>query len=116
MNMYKRMEKRLNLFYLPWNLRSLRQIVSLTTTRTSEPWKRFIIGGLRNSKWMITNGFLRLTYILVTRALPPRFIVDPKIFHGTFLDAPVWANEAPNTGIFPFQTRFPKGPIPYPHG
>ena len=46
----------------------------------------------------------------------PRFIVDPVIFHGTYLDTPIWPNEEKNTGIFPFTTRFPRGPIPYRHG
>ena len=46
----------------------------------------------------------------------PRFIIDPVLFHGSYLDTPVWLNEEPNTGIFPFSTRFPRGIIPYRHG
>ena len=43
----------------------------------------------------------------------PRLIIDPVLLHGSYFDTPVWDNEAPNTGIFPFQTRFPRGVIPY---
>ena len=49
-------------------------------------------------------------------ASTPRLIIDPVLLHGSYFDTPVWDNEAPNTGIFPFSTRFPRGVIPYRHG
>ena len=40
-------------------------------------------------------------------ASTPRFIIDPVMARGSFLDTPVWDGEAANTGIWPLQTRFP---------
>ena len=46
----------------------------------------------------------------------PRLIIDTKIFQGGFLDATIWTNEDPDTGMFPFETRFPRGACPYRKG
>ena len=50
------------------------------------------------------------------RASTPHRIIDPVLLHGSYFDTPVWDNDAPNTGIFPFATRFPRGVMPYHHG
>ena len=34
-------------------------------------------------------------------ASTPKFIIDPIMAKGSFLDAPVWDGEAANTGIWP---------------
>ena len=49
-------------------------------------------------------------------ASTPRFIIDPVMTRGSFLDTPVWDGEAANTGIWPLQTRFPRGVLPYISG
>ena len=49
-------------------------------------------------------------------ASTPRFIIDPIMTKGSFLDTPVWSGEAANTGIWPLQTRFPRGVLPYKSG
>ena len=46
----------------------------------------------------------------------PYHIIDPVLLHGSYFDTPVWDNNAPNTGFFPFATRFPRGVMPYHHG
>ena len=50
-------------------------------------------------------------------ASTPKLIIDPSLTPGSFLDTPVWAGEADNsTGVWPFQTRFPRGAHPYRAG
>ena len=62
---------------------------------------------VEDSQWL-SEAHMHFKY----KGSTPRFIVDTKIFLSSFFDAPVWTNEAPNTGIFPFDTRFPRGPTP----
>ena len=66
---------------------------------------------LDDAHWL-SDAHLNYNY----KGSTPRLLVDTKIFQGGFFDAPVWANEEPNTGIFPFETRFARGACPYRKG
>ena len=46
----------------------------------------------------------------------PRMVVKAKLLHGSYLDTPARQGEDPNTGMFPDDTKFPKGKIPFRHG
>ena len=64
-----------------------------------------------DDKWL-SEAHIHFGY----KSSTPRFIINPVFFNGSYLDTPVWPNEELNTGIFPFSTRFPRGPIPPRHG
>ena len=50
-------------------------------------------------------------------ASTPKLIIDPSLTPGSFWDTPVWPGEPDNsTGVWPFQTRFPRGAHPYRAG
>ena len=66
---------------------------------------------VEDEHWL-SDAHLKYNY----KGSTPRLLVDTKIFKGGFFDATVWPNEDPDTGVFPFNTRFARGACPYRKG
>ena len=52
------------------------------------------------------NYFTEAHRLFGYNASTPRFIIDPVMTKGSFLDTPVWQGEAATRGIWPLNTRF----------
>ena len=61
---------------------------------------------------MIESGSQRHTFILYIKSSTPRFHYRSGTISWFYLETSVWPIEKPNSGIFMFSTRFPRGIIP----